>query len=260
MPEASVYSSAMQMNDAPALLRRIGGLLRAKQFLVFYAIALYALDLGAPVASFWLRDHHPLHTLLADSNSALGDAVLAPSAALVALAVVYLAATAWFTAGYYRSLLGRLHWNPRDGRQFARMLSLVVLTEVIGWGLGAAFAREGADNLGQLVLVAAVVADILLLYVGYAIVVSDVGLPHALVRSWRTLRANLAISVAMAVLPYVVGGFVYLLVPGGGGFADVLPPVVVVTALMGSVSFVSSVVLISVYIDAIEKRRVPHTS
>ena len=92
MPTPSVYSPAMQMNAPPALLQRIGRLLRAKESLVFYAIGLGLLDFAAPLATGWLFRHRSLATLLRTDNSVAGDAVAGHAAAVVAVAVAYLAA------------------------------------------------------------------------------------------------------------------------------------------------------------------------
>ena len=96
----------MQMYAPPALLQRIGRLLRAKESLVFYAIGLGLLDFAAPLATGWLFAHRSLATLMHTDNSVAGDAVAGHTLAVIAVALAYLLLSAFFTAGYLRSLLG----------------------------------------------------------------------------------------------------------------------------------------------------------
>ena len=131
----------MQMNASPALLQRIGRLLRAKELRVFYAIGLGLLDVGAPLATGWLFRHRSLATLLHTNNTVAGDAIASRGATAIAVAVAYLLVSAFFTAGYLRSLLGRLHWGPRDPAQFARLFALLALS---ARSRGGAAALENA--------------------------------------------------------------------------------------------------------------------
>ncbi len=205
MLPCSVYSPAMQMNARPALLQRIGRLLRAKEFLVFYAIGLGLLDVGAPLATGWLFRHRSLATLLHTNNTVAGDALTGRGVALVAVAVAYLLVSAFFTAGYLRSLLGRLHWGPRDARQFARLFALLALGAVVSWGAAAlesaAGHRLGSTGLQLLVFAVATLVNVPLLYAGYAIVASNVGVTRAIVRSLRTFAANAFDLAARPVRP-----------------------------------------------------------
>ena len=59
----------MQMNARPALISRIGRLLRAKESLVFYAIGLGMLDFAAPLATGWLFRHRSLSTCWAPATA-----------------------------------------------------------------------------------------------------------------------------------------------------------------------------------------------
>ncbi len=254
----SVYSATMQMNGAPpTLLRRIVDLLRAKQFLVFYAIALTALDLAAPLLTGWLRVHHPLEVLVAGNLSTFGDSVVSHGAAVIAVAVAYFAVSSWFEAGFIRSLLGRLHWGPRDARQFRRLFALNVLVDALGWGITAA-GGDVSSTSGQLAFAVWIVVSIALLYASIAIVVSDASVARAIMQSLRTVRANPAFSGGVGLLPFVVllDGLFWLRF--SGDFASVLPSVIIWVTVMGSVTFLVYAVLILVYVDAIEKRCVPH--
>jgi len=143
MLPVSVYSPAMQTNARPALLQRIGRLLRAKEFLVFFAIGLGVLDFGAPLATGWLFRHRSLATLLHTNNSVAGDAVAGGGWGVIAVAVAYLLVSAFFTAGYLRSLLGRLHWGPRDARQFSRLFALLALVAALPFLIDANKFRSG---------------------------------------------------------------------------------------------------------------------
>jgi hypothetical protein len=252
----------MQMNARPALLQRIGRLLRAKEFLVFYAIGLGLLDFGAPLATGWLFQHRPLATLLHTNNGVAGDAASGRGAAVIAVAAGYLLVSAFFTAGYLRSLLGRLHWGPRDMRQFARLLALVVLIAAISWGI-AALAGAASDRLGEtngqlFVLAVVTIVNVPLLYTEYAIVASNVGVTRALVRSVQTFAANAFVSLFVLVVQFEVLFVLSWLLPGGSGGALALGPAVLIHVLVwGSVSFLSDVVLLSVYIDSIERGTIP---
>ena len=263
----SVYSAIMQMNDSPALLRRIGRLLHAKQFLVFYAIGLTALSLTVQLVAGRLRDPRGLDELLLHTRPPFHDLAAARSVAVAAVVVVYLALMAWFTAGYLRSLLGRLHWGPFDGRQFGRVLGLVVIYGLIDWGFSAAYVALGADEPDaalsdravtylQLGYIAEVAVDLVLLYAFYAVIVSEASLLGSLRRSLTTVRDNWLISVLMAGVPLATGMILSPLV----FWADskdmaVQPTIVALVLIWGCVSFLADVVLITVYVDTIERKR-----
>jgi len=259
MRRASVYSATMQMNARPALPQRIVGLLRAKEFLVFYAIGLAALDLSTPLATGWLRDHRALPALAQATNSPVGDAVAGHGLAVVTLTVGYLLVSAWFTAGYLRSLLGKLHWGPRDGLQFRRVLSYVVLIALVDWGLAAGVAAAG-DNLSalQALLVLQVVVNVPLLYAGYAIVASNVGLLRAISRSLRTFGANLVVSLLVLLALFEVVIVLGVIAPPTADSAPgVLPALLIHVLVWGSFSFLADVVLLSLYIDTVERGTLP---
>ncbi len=252
----------MQMNARPALQQRIGRLLRAKEFLVFYAIGLALLDFGAPLATGWLFRHRSLSTLLQTGNTVAGDAAAGRRVAVIAVAAGYLLVSAYFTAGYLRSLLGRLHWGPRDGRQFARLFVFVVLVAVVSWGFAVLQIAAG-DHLGDtaaLVLVFAVqtIVYVPLLYAEYAIVASNVGVARALARSARTFAANSFASLVVIFSLFYVSILLWQLLPGDSGRALALGPTVLIHVLVwGSASFLADVVLLSVYIDSIERGTLP---
>ena len=246
----------MQMNGRPALLQRIGRLLRAKESLVFFAIALGLLDFAAPLATGWLFRHRSLATLLGTQNTVVGDAAVGRGAAVIGVAVAYLVVSTFFTAGYLRSLLGNFHWGPRDGRQFGRLLILFVLVAALLWGLAA--LSQGAGRLGAaelpLLFVAQLAVYVPLLYADYAIVASNIGLWRALVRSAQTFAANAFVSVLVLLVVFEVSLVLWQLLPGTSGSAVDLSPTVLIHVLVGgSLNFLSDVVLLSVYIDSIER-------
>jgi len=252
----------MQMNARPALIQRIGRLLHAKEFLVFFAIGLGVLDFAAPLATGWLFRHRSLTALLATGNSVVGDAAAGRRVAIVAVALVYLLVSAFFTAGYLRSLLGKLHWGPRDARQFSRIFVLLALVAAISWGIAALeSAANGRLNDTALLLLAFVVQTVIyvpLLYAEYAIVVSNVGLVRALVRSVQTFTANGFVSLLVLFSLFEISLLLWQLLPGGSGDALTLGPTILIHVLVwGSVSFLSDVVLLSVYIDSIERGTLP---
>jgi len=259
MPTASVYSAAMQMNARPALPQRIVGLLRAKEFLVFYAIGLATLDLCVPLATGWLRAHQSLSDLAQANNSVLGDAVAGHGPAVVALGVGYLLVSAWFTAGYLRSLLGKLHWGPRDGLQYRRMLAYAVVIGLADWALAAGFSAA-TDNAAavQAMYVALFAINIPLLFVDYAIVASNVGLVRALGRSLRTFAASLPVSLLVLLFLVWVSVALDRLAPIQTEAASrVLIALLIHTLVWGSVGFLADVVLLCVYIDTVERGTLP---
>ena len=252
----------MQVNDRSALLSRIGRLLHAKESLVFYAIGLGALDLAAPLATGWLFRHRSLSSLLGLDNSVLGDAAAGRRLTVLAVAVVYLLVSAFFTAGYLRSLLGKLHWGPRDGRQFGRLFALLVLVDAVSWGLAAA-GHAGQGRLGETTLIVLVLAVqaltwVPLLYAEYAIVASNVGVGRALVRSVQTFAANGFVSLLVLFGLFEIDLLLWWWLPGSSGDALALGPTVIIHVLVsGSVNFLADVVLLSVYIDSIERGTLP---
>ncbi len=254
----------MQTYAPPALFQRIGRLLRAKESLVFYAIGLGLLDFAAPLATGWLFAHRSLATLMHTDNSVAGDAVAGHTLAVIGVALAYLLLSAFFTAGYLRSLLGRLHWGPRDLRQFARLLAFVALSAAVSWGIGAAIAVAGRSLDGTtyllFVFVLEAIVEVPLLYAGYAIVASNVGLTAALVRSLRTFAANAFISLLVVFTLFDVLLLLWQYLPGDAGdAASLLPTVLIHVLVWGSASFLADVVLLSVYIDSVERGTLPPT-
>jgi len=259
MPTPSVYSPAMQVNAPPALLQRIGRLLRAKDSLVFYAIGLALLDFAAPLATGWLFRHRSLAALLGTGTTVAGDAVAGHTAAVIAVALSYLLVSAFFTAGYLRSLLGRLHWGPRDGRQLVRLFTLLALIAAISWGLAALQSLAGdTTTLALLAVVVQLVVNVPLLYAEYAVVVANVGPARAIWRSLQTFAANPLVSLLVLYGLFLVSFVLWQFLPGDKGDALALAPTMLIHVLVwGCVSFLADVVLLCVYIDTIERGTLP---
>lgn len=167
--------------------------------------------------------------------------------------------SAFFRAGYLRSLVGKLHVGPVDGAQFLSMAGLTLLMLLIDWAAGAGYAWSGTGAArSTLVEVALLTANLVVLYADYVIVVSGLRLGRAIVQSLRTVRANPAISVGVLLALVLVSWyFIAAIRPEIRGPASSFAPLLVVWALvLGSLSFVVDIVLIMVYIDSIERGRI----
>jgi hypothetical protein len=113
---------------------------------------------------------------------------------------------------------------------------------------------------GALLMLAALLgAYLLFLYADYIIVVGNLALLRAVVRSWQTVRVNLWISFAVVLGMLVALNLVAALTSFDldGSALDVLPALVIRTLLMGSVGFLADVVLLVVYIESVESGRLP---
>ena len=240
------------------LPQRVTAVLHAKQYLVFFAIGLYALDFAVPVVSAWLYRHEPLAELLRNTWGPLADAVAARSAVIAALFVGYLLAGTWLRAGYIRSLVGPFHLRPADRRQFLRLLVLELALEVVGALAAAAIVLAGDD----LLLANAVVLGLLavyfaVLYADYIIVIADVGPLRAIALSVRTVQATVVPSAVILVVVTLLGNAAAGLLDENvtGSLAQALPMMLVQCVIMGGVVFVADVVLVVLYINAAETGR-----
>jgi hypothetical protein len=233
------------MDDTrPTLPQRVTAVLRARQYVVFFAIVLYTLDLAVPLTSAWLLRRQALPQLLERFREPLADAVAGRSVPVAGLFLVALFVTTWLRAGYIRSLVGRFRLGPAGTRQFLDLLALETLLALAG---GAA-ALWTAGGLAQLAVLALYVVA---LYADYIIVIAGCGPVAALQRSWRTVRAtplpSLAILLAVTLFGVLASGL-----PGDaadGGLASALPLFVVRCVLMGAVVFVADVALVVLYLE-----------
>ena len=242
----------------PTLLQRVTAVLHAKQYLVFFAIGLYALDFAVPIASAWLYRHEPFAELLRNTWGPLADAVAARSAVIAALFVAYVLMLTWLRAGYIRSLVGPFHLRPADRRQFLRLLAFQVTLEAVSALAAGAIVLAGDD----LLLANAVVLGLLafyfvVLYADYIIVIADVGPLRAIALSWRTLRAAPVLSTLILLAVTLLGRAATGLLDENvtGSLARAAPMMLVQCVLMGGVVFVADVVLVVLYLNAAETGR-----
>ena len=238
------------------LVRQVIAVLRAKQYLVFYAIGLYALSFAITVVSAWLYERRPIGELLDGSRSPLLDAVSGPSAGILALFLVYLAVATWLRAGYIRSLAGDFHLRPRDAGQFLRLLGLSVILAIL-YALGGAALAWGDQGSGARMLVGALTVTVLmaanlaLLYADYIVVLEDAGPLSAMARSVRVLKSAFAPSVLVLLVVTLLGA------PGSAMLADgaattlarAMPILVLWTVVPGAVMFVADVTLLVLYLN-----------
>lgn len=243
----------------PTLLRRALAVLQAKQYLVFYAIPLYAVVSLVPLALSWLHDGGSASDVVGRARAPLYDVAAEPSPAAIVILVAYLLLYSWFRGGYIRSIVGRFHLRPHDGGQFASLLGLQVFVETVS-GL-AVWAIAATDDAAV-----ATVADLLLfaiffviMYADYAIVITGLDPIRAGARSWSCVGANLPISAAVAVAVRLIGTAAAVLVARlvSDGLGDALPILVIDVVVMGAVMFLSDVMLVIVYIHAVETGRLP---
>jgi hypothetical protein len=250
----------------PMLRQRVIAILRAKQYLVFFAIALLALDYAVPLVSAWLYRRDALVEVLARLGSPFYDAAAARSVTIAAIAVAFTLVTAFFRAGYIRSIIGRFHPGPRDVRQFTRLLALQVIIELIAVApvlLNELLPDTGADSMNVALVVAVSIAFLLfflvylaIVYADYIIVVSGLGPLHAIARSWRVVRLNLGPTL-LVVLAVTLFGTLASSVAHGAmtGIAQALPLMVIQVMVTGVVLFVADVVLVVLYLETLEAGR-----
>ncbi len=242
----------------PTLVQRVTAVLRAREYVVFFSIGLFALDVGVPVFSAWLHRGGPFSELMYNTWGPLADSVAARSVVIGSVWVVYVVALTWLRAGYIRSLVGPVHFRPAGGRQFANLLGFQVFLEVVSalgvWGLVAAGEDALAANLvvfGQLVIYFVV------LYADYIIVLGGVGPLRGVLLSWRMVRLNLLLSAGLLLFVTLVGQLSAGLLGENviSGLTRALPMLLVQCVLMGAVVFVADVVLVVLYRDAVESGR-----
>lgn len=242
----------------PTLPQRVTAVLRAREYVVFFSIGLFALDVGVPLFSAWLHRGGPFAELMYDSWGPLADSIAERSILIGALWVAYVLVVTWLRAGYIRSLAGPLRFRPASGRQFVNLLAFQVLLEVVGalavWGLVTA----GEDVLAaNLVVLGQLVVYLVVLYADYIIVLGDVGPLRGILLSARMVRLRLLLSTGLLLLVTLLGQL------SAGLYGEsvltsltrALPMLIVQSVLMGAVVFVADVVLVVLYTDAVESGR-----
>jgi hypothetical protein len=248
----------MEMNRQ-TLGQRISATIWAKQHLVFFAIVLAVLDFSVPLLGAWLHHRQALSDLIANGRSPfylLGSLNIG----VVALLIGYIALSSWLRAGYIRSIVGSLHLAPQNGLQWASMAGLLAVTFGLEAAIDVAATATSPALLLTLLQLVQLFAMLVLLYADYAIVISGLDPLTAIRRSWTTVRTRLAASVAVTMSFILVQLMLQWLIDPRltGSFADMVLLLVVRLLAFGSVAYVTDVILIVVYIDAIERRVVPY--
>jgi hypothetical protein len=243
----------------PTLLRRALAVLQAKQYLVFYAIPVYALTAVVPLVLSWAHEGGSAHEAIGRVQAPFYDAVAAPGLASVGLLVLYLAVFTWFRAGYIRSIVGRFHVRPQNGGQFASLLGLYVLIEIasgLGAWLIAATDASAATTLAGIVVFLFTVA---VMYADYAIVITGLDPVRAIARSWACLRANLALSILLVLVVSLLATAARTALAriATGGVAQAVPVLFIFIVVMGIVTFAADVILVVAYVNATETGRLP---
>ena len=253
----AIYCPAMN-GDRPTLPQRVTAVLHARQYVVFFAIILFSLDVAVPIFSAWLYRGAELAELLNNTWGPLADAVAARSVVIAGLFVAYLLLKTWLRAGYVRSLTGPFHIGAADRRQFVRLLGLELLLEAV------AAAAVGVIVLaGDRAAVAGVVVIVLLafylavIYADYIVVLGDVGPIRAIVLSWRTVRSAFLPSALVLLTVSLAGDAASQLLSDEAttSLSRAAPLLLVQCVVMGAIVFVADVVLVVVYLRAVEDGR-----
>ena len=243
----------------PTLPQRVTAVLRAREYVVFYAIALFALDLAVPILSGWMRLGGPFSEIMYSSWGALADAVATRSLLIGAVWVVYVLLMTWFRAGYIQSLAGPTRLRPASTRQFLSLLGFEVILEVVGalgtWGIVA----SGENALGaNLAAFAQLAVYLVVLYADYIIVLGGVGPLRGMRLSARMVRLHFLLSAGILLVVTLIGQL------SSGLFTEnvltslgrSLPMLLVQCVIMGAVIFVADVVLVVLYQDDTAKGRI----
>jgi hypothetical protein len=243
----------------PTLLRRALAVLRAKQYLAFYAIPLYALYALVPLLLSWLHEGGSVADVVARAKAPLYDVIAQPGITGAVVVVLYLGVFTWFRAAYIRSLVGRFHLRPQDGAQFVSLLGLQLILEAVSaagvWAVVAFDAPAAATAVGLAIFVFGVVV----MYADYAIVISGIDPLRGMARSWTCVGANIVLSVFVALTVNLAGILALTALAGllDGGLPQAIPLLVIEVMIMGVVSFAADVVLVVVYLNAVETGRLP---
>lgn len=244
----------------PTLAQRAVAVLRARQYLVFYAIPIHALATFAALALSWLHEGGTVEEVLARARAPVYDAVAGPGVASVTLGVAYLLLFTWFRAGLIRSIVGRLHFRPQDAAQFWRLLALHLAIELVSaLGVAAVAIRDDA-GVAAAAGIAVFAFTFVVMYADYAIVITGLDAPRAVARSWACVRANLPVSALVVLVVTLVStaAAAALAASVDGSLLQAAPLLVIAIVVMGLVTFVADVVLIVTYVHAIENGVLPH--
>lgn len=245
--------------DRPMLLKRVTAVLHTRQYVVFFAIALFALDVGVPLLSAWLYREAAFAELLTNKWGPLADAVAAKSAVIAGVFVVYLLLKTWLRAGYVRSLTGPFHLGPANRGQFARLLGLELILELIAAGaVGAGLLAGENVTVAGVMVIALLALYLAIIYADYIVILAGVGPIRAIVLSVRTVRVALLPSALVLLTVTMVGDATSRLLSGSvtTSLGRAAPMLLVQFLAMGVVVFVADVVLVVIYLSAVEAGRV----
>jgi len=246
----------MEMNWK-RLAVRISSTLRAKQFLVFFAIALIGIDLAASLLTSYLREPRQFSDVFQEQTGGV-YALLhwpSPTTALIVGAAILL--IAWLRCGYIRSLVGSLNYGPASAAQFLSMLGLLIATDLLYGGLEylarATSINEAIFSLLQLAVL------LILLYADYAIIISAVDPARAVWRSLQAVGRNPLVSLGVVMVVVLLQMLVQTLVDQriDGGFAESAGGLVLHVIAFGVIAFLTDVVLVSTYQDSVERGVLP---
>jgi hypothetical protein len=241
------------------LARRTLVVLRARQHVVFFAMALVALNLAVPLLSAWLVEQRPIGELLQTPRSPLADAISEGSLVSAGLFVAWVLLAAFLRAGYIRSIVGSFRLGASGVTQFASLLVLMLIIRVIGAGVvgfgGWAEGRTGvAQTLSLAVMLAIAAIDLALLYADYIVVLAGVGPFAAMRRSLRVLLAavmpSLLILLGFTLLSDIA---IHLLGTEAASLLHASPTIVLRIVAVGAIMFVTDVALIVVYQHVLER-------
>lgn len=244
--------------EGPTFLKRVTAVLRTRQFVVFFAIALYALNVAVPLVSSWLYHRGAFSHVFQNTSGPLADAVAARSLVIAVVCVAYLLAQSWLRCGYIRSLVGPFHLGASSRRQFVSMLGLGVLQEAFAAGSVGVVSLGGQAPLPVLLAVLSGFAFYLILaYADYIIVLDDVGTLTAIARSLQTVRVALLptalLQMTFLLLSYQADDLLVRHLTDG--VAGALPLLLVKCVVMGAVAFFIDVVFVMIYVTVSEARR-----
>jgi len=244
--------------EGPTLLHRVTAVLHARQYVVFFAIPLYALDVLVPLLSGWLYRGGGFADVQRNTWGPLADAVATRSLVIAGVFVVYVVAKTWLRAGYIRSLTGPLHLGP-DGRgQFARLLGLELILEgIAAASVGVVVVAGATSPLAGTVVVALLVVYLAVIYSDYIVVLAGAGPLRAIALSWRTVRRAFIPSALVLLVVTVAGDAAARLLsdPVTTSLLRAAPMLFVKCVAMGTLVFIADVVLIVIYLGTVEEDR-----
>ena len=244
--------------EGPTFLQRVTAVLRTRQYVVFFAIALYTFDVAVPLLTAWLYRGGAYSHVLQNTNGPLADAVAARSLVLAAICVAYFLAQSWLRCGYIRSLLGPLHLGASSRKQFASMLGLTVLQAgFAAASVGVVLLSDQAALPILLVVLAGFAFYLVVAYADYIIVLDDVGTFSAIARSLRTVRAVFLPTALLMMTITLVGWEAndLLVRHASGGLAGALPLLLMRCMAIGGLAFLLYVVLVMIYVTVSEAQK-----